>query len=241
MTPDVDKSVDFYTNLFGWGIEETESSLGPYKMLKSADETFGGFIKLDAEAGSPPHWISYVNVDDLDAALQRAESSGGTVCVPATSIEHVGRFGVIQDPTGGSISAIQLDNGPGPEKEGGSPVGQFIWEELLCTDPAKAAAFYGEVFGWSTEEMDMGPMGVYRVQKRGDIGEAGIIQKPADTPGPSSWLSYVHVDDVDAEAARVKELGGNTFVEPTDIPNIGRFSVHADPVGGMFALYKPAG
>ena len=65
--------------------------------------------------------------------------------------------------------------------------------------------------------------------------------KPADTPGPSSWLSYVHVDDVDAEAARVRELGGNTFVEPTDIPNIGRFSVHADPVGGMFALYKPAG
>ena len=41
--------------------------------------------------------------------------------------------------------------------------------------------------------------------------------------------------------AQVKELGGSTFMEPFEIPNIGRMSVHSDPVGGMFALYKPAG
>lgn len=241
MTPDIERSVAFYTSLFGWTIQEWDAGQGaPYKMIRCGDETFGGFVHLDPGAGLPPHWISYVHVDDLDAALRRVESNGGRVCVPATEIPTIGRFSVIEDPTGGYISPFQSSHGPSSEREGASPVGHFIWEELLCTDPAKAAAFYGELFGWTTEEMDMGAMGLYRVQKRGDIGEAGIMQKPPGTEGPSSWLSYVHVDDVDATAARAEELGGSTFVAPMDIPGIGRMSVHADAVGGMFALFKPA-
>jgi len=240
MTPDVDKSVDYYTRLFGWSIEEWDAGFGPYKMMKLGDRAFGGFVKLDSTVELPPHWISYVHVDDIDAALARVEGNGGKICVPATEIPNIGRFSVIEDPTGGHISPFQGAHDPGPEPAGGSPVGEFIWEELLSTDPARAAKFYGELFGWSTREMDMGDYGIYRVQNRGDIGEAGIMQKPADEPGPSRWLSYVHVADVDATAARAEELGGRTFVAPMDIPEIGRMSVHADALGGAFALYKPA-
>jgi len=242
MTPDVDKSIEFYTKLFGWTIETWDPSPSgvPYPMIKNGEESLGGFVKLDGGTELPPHWISYVHVDDIDAALQRTAANGGKVCVPATEIPTVGKFSVIEDPTGGYISPFCGQNEPGPEPENGPPVGNFIWEELLTSDPVKAAGFYGEVFGWATEEMDMGENGIYRVQKRGDVPEAGIMQKPPDAPGPSHWLSYVRVDDVDAAAARAVELGGRTFVEPMDVPSIGRMSVHADSVGGMFAVYKPA-
>jgi hypothetical protein len=61
-------------------------------------------------------------------------------------------------------------------------------------------------------------------------------QMPPDAQAPSHWLAYVLVEDVDVTAAEAKALGARTFVEPRDIP----FSVHADPTGAAFALFKPA-
>jgi predicted enzyme related to lactoylglutathione lyase len=53
-----------------------------------------------------------------------------------------------------------------------------------------------------------------------------------------SWLGYVAVDDVDAAAERIRELGGAVHVPPTDIPNISRFSVAVDPQMATIALFK---
>ena len=83
----------------------------------------------------------------------------------------------------------------------------------------------------------MGPMGTYTMFKHGDVQCAGMLAKPQDAPGPTAWLSYVAVDDIDASAARASELGGKIWVKPTAIPNIGRFSVCEDPTGAMFALF----
>lgn len=68
----------------------------------------------------------------------------------------------------------------------------------------------------------------------GPIG--GIVEEKA-IPA-SHWMPYCSVPDVDAAAARVKELGGTVCVPPTDIPNTGRFAVVGDPQGAYFSLYK---
>jgi predicted enzyme related to lactoylglutathione lyase len=56
---------------------------------------------------------------------------------------------------------------------------------------------------------------------------------------PPHWLTYVGTDDVDATAAKAKDLGGNVIVEPADIPEVGRFSIVADPTGAVFGLFQP--
>ena len=61
---------------------------------------------------------------------------------------------------------------------------------------------------------------------------AGLMEQPEDARkmgAPPSWLGYVGVDDVDAATAKAKGLGATVYVEPRDIPNVGRFSVIADP------------
>ena len=88
--------------------------------------------------------------------------------------------------------------------------------------------------------MDMGEAGIYTIFDSDGRDRAGLMKKPDGDPHPSHWLSYINTDDVDAIAARTKELGGTVFVEPKDIPEIGRFSVGADPSGAMFAVYKSA-
>src|SRR5262249_62029990 len=53
-----------------------------------------------------------------------------------------------------------------------------------------------------------------------------------------TWVGYVGVDDVDAAAARIERLGGAVHVPPTDVPNISRFSVAADPQMATIAGIK---
>ncbi len=117
--------------------------------------------------------------------------------------------------------------------------GTFCWNELMTHDTEAAKSFYTKLFGWTTREMDMGPQGTYTIfiNKGQDIG--GMMACPKKEI-PAHWLTYVAVDDVDASTGNALQLGATTCVPPTDIPNIGRFSVVTDPTGSTIAMYKSA-
>jgi predicted enzyme related to lactoylglutathione lyase len=117
-------------------------------------------------------------------------------------------------------------------KEDSMKHGAFGWVELMTTDSAAARAFYSELFGWETEESPSEGM-PYTVVKVGGEPVGGIMPKP---PGcgamPPAWSVYVTVDDVDATAEKVVQLGGKVLRPPMDIPDVGRFCVLQDPQGG---------
>jgi len=118
---------------------------------------------------------------------------------------------------------------------------RFIWYELMTPDVPAALAFYTEVVGWRAEDSGM-PGLAYTLLKVGDAGVAGVMGTPAElqTFGePPTWSGYVHVDDVDAMAARVADAGGEVLRPADDIPGVGRFAVVADPQNGAFMLFKP--
>lgn len=118
--------------------------------------------------------------------------------------------------------------------------GTFCWNELMTTDVGAAKAFYTGLLGWSTEEMDMGEMGTYTIFRKGEQQVAGMMAMVGDSweGVPPHWMSYIAVDDVDASTAKVEQLGGKVCVPPTDIPNVGRFSVITDPAGATISLFK---
>jgi len=114
--------------------------------------------------------------------------------------------------------------------------GVFSWNELMTTDMPAAKKFYREALGWELQDLNNTGMS-YAIAKKGDREVAGIMGMPKDSPDrPSSWGSYVTVDDVDARVARVESLGGKLCLAPQDIPNVGRFAVIADPQGAMLAM-----
>ena len=77
----------------------------------------------------------------------------------------------------------------------------FVHVELNTTDPAKAKTFYGQLFDWKMEDMDMGPQGKYTMINPGEGTGGGLWKNPV--PGaPSFWLSYALVDDVKASTAK---------------------------------------
>jgi predicted enzyme related to lactoylglutathione lyase len=98
----------FYGELFGWTSHTQQSGPTTYTTFKEGGEDAGGMLQMTAEwAGVPPHWMPYVAVADPDACARRVTELGGKVCVPPTDIS-VGRFAVVEDPTGAVFSIIRL-------------------------------------------------------------------------------------------------------------------------------------
>lgn len=106
-TTDPQAALQFYNALFGWNTEDASTPEAQYTVVKVGDEPIGGVMNLPAQSkGTPPHWGSYVTVEDVDATLDKTRQLGGSVVVEANDVPGVGRMAVIQDPQGALVSVI---------------------------------------------------------------------------------------------------------------------------------------
>jgi uncharacterized protein len=115
----------------------------------------------------------------------------------------------------------------------------FVHVELSSTDPAKAKAFYGELFDWKLEDTEMGPNMTYTMIQPGE-GTGGGMMKQLMPGAPSGWLAYVVVDDVEASTEKALSLGGTVMTGVTEVPGMGWFSIIVDPTGAALGLWKNA-
>jgi uncharacterized protein len=124
------------------------------------------------------------------------------------------------------------------------PPGTFSWVDLATTDPSGAKTFYTGLFGWETQDNDAGDGdgGVYITASVEGDAVCGLFEMPDEMRGmgvPPNWTSYVTVDDADATAARVTELGGEVVRDAFDVMDLGRMAVLKDPQGAVFAIWQP--
>jgi len=117
--------------------------------------------------------------------------------------------------------------------------GSFYWNELMTSEPDKAAGFYAALTGATvdTMQMDFAP---YLVLMKEGKPMGGIMGHVPDAPPmPNHWFSYMAVDDVDAAVARIREVGGMIHREPFDIPMVGRIAIIADNTGAPLGIITP--
>ncbi len=123
-------------------------------------------------------------------------------------------------------------------------VGAVSWTELTTPNPAAATEFYGKLFGWTFDNMDMGT-GPYHVIKIGNDAIGGIMAPPPGAPAAlPHWGSYVTVASCDDAVAKCTELGGVVCMPPMDVKGVGRMAVIQDPQGAMINVISyaaPAG
>jgi len=224
------KAKDFYTQLLGWGTESFTPGEVEYEMINAGGKNHGGFGTAQ-EGAPPPHWLSHVQVDDVDETVEKAKAAGGSLAAGPFDMGEVGRMAIIKDPQGAFVSAYT------PQGEWDAPEGVFVWDELGTTDVEGAEKFYSEVFGWTAK--DMGPeFGGYKIFNAGETGVGGVMALQ-DPSWPATWIPYVGVEDADATVAKAKELGASAVVEGMDVPTVGRIAVIKDPQGAVFGIIKP--
>ncbi|MBX3272752.1 MAG: VOC family protein [Sandaracinaceae bacterium] len=231
--PDLDKAKGFYGELFNWAFEDVPMGDFDYPMIKAGDQAIGGMMKMEG-AEHPPHWMSYVSVEDVDASAKAAAARGGKVAVGPMDIPNVGRFAVVGDPDGAWVTVFRAAQGdPAPGQMPG--LGTFCWETLSANDLARAEAFYAEVVGWSVGPGPGGPDN--HVFKVGEVAVADV-QKAQNMP--PSWATYVVVANLADAHAKLTKLGGKTFLERYDVPGVGGIGFFADPQGAMLGLFEPS-
>jgi uncharacterized protein len=116
------------------------------------------------------------------------------------------------------------------------PPGIFCWPELATTDVDAAARFYTSLFGWEAVEVGEGDH-PYTLLRLDGLDAAGAYAA-GDEPAPPHWNVYVAVASADAAAERAQALGGTQIAPPSDVMDIGRMAVLADPSGATFHVWE---
>jgi uncharacterized protein len=228
---DVEQAARFYGALFGWQVDPGPEEAGGYRMAMLKGHPVAGLGP--ATDPGPPFWSTYLSVADADATRDEVVKAGGTVLVEPTETMDFGRFAVYTDPVGAQFSTWQ------PMRHTGSGLvnepGAMAWHELHTARIEPAVAFYRQVFGWGRDDTAMPDDYVVFTLPAGMI--AGLMPVEGDA---SRWVVYFLVEETDAAAARVTELGGSVLEGPADSPG-GRYALVADPEGARFAVVQPMG
>ena len=247
LQPDPDAAIAFYGAIFGWTFGEPGEMPGDppdrYFVAQLHGRDVAGIGSLPAQAPPlPPSFNMYVCVDSADDAAALAQSAGGTIQVEPFDAPPAGRMAVIADPTGAPVCLWQP-----AARQGAALVNEasaWSMSQLHTSDPERAAAFYGAVFGWTTEMFGEGDGAVTMFRLPGYLGgepqqpvsrEVIAVMARAEGDEAPHWSTDFWVDDVDAVARAATELGGATVVPPFPSPT-GKSAVLADPAGVTFSV-----
>jgi predicted enzyme related to lactoylglutathione lyase len=112
----------------------------------------------------------------------------------------------------------------------------FVHLELNTPDLPKAKEFYSSLFGWSFEDMPMGPGMTYSTFKPASGPGGGMMTVEG---APTMWLAYVGVKDIHADTEKAVSLGAKVIRGPQEVPGHGWMTILLDPAGAAIALWQP--
>lgn len=242
LTTDVKAATEFYGVLLGWSFTRQPDIPGNTSFIENAGEGIGDVSKLDPSGNnSSPLWRAIVSVDDVDAAVARAETLGGRIISGPFDIPGgFGRVADIADPSGATLSVYTSASGEAaPTVHRPDVPGFGGWFELYCRDVEEATAFYGAMFGWQKQEdMDMGGAGIYRLFTVNGVQTGGMMKPMEPGTGPT-WNFYFNCKSVEAAAASIRGAGGDVLMGPHEVPGGSWIIMARDPQGIMFSLVSP--
>ena len=237
MTSDTKAAGKFYSDVVGWSTREMPDTGGmQYTTFNLGSTGIAGMLNIPGHIA----WIGYISVADVDAHVEKIVEAGGKLLRPAADVPGMLRFAVMSDPQGAAIVVFTPDPAmPSPQRPAPPTPGTIGWHELYTSELDAGFEFYNKLFGWTkVSDMDMGPMGVYRIFDEGEhrqMGDGGMMTRPPHIP-VSCWNFYFHVDSIGAAAERVKAGGGKILNGPMEVPGGDWIINGQDPQGAMFSL-----
>jgi uncharacterized protein len=225
----------FYADLFGWTGEEVAAGSAATFTVQRREGEDVAILYRQTEAAraaaAPPHWNSFVSVEDAEATAARAGELGGAAAFREPfDVSDAGRVAAIRDPSGAILSLWEPRGRIGATVV--DQVGAACWNELATPDVEWAKSFFGELFGWTYDVGDRGYTTIRNLGRRN-----GRIRAIGDQDVAPSWLPYFRVESTAAAASRAERLGGQVVAQAIRAPS-GRTAVIADREGARFAVIE---
>jgi predicted enzyme related to lactoylglutathione lyase len=235
MSSDIDRSLAFYGDLFGWTSEAPAEEFGGYRNLLLDGEPVGGLMAHNPEVPPMPDvWSVYLSVADAASTVEAAKAAGSDVIVDPMAVGDLGVMAVITDAGGAVIGLWQpAEHRGGVVATDGAPCHWELWTR----DYDGSLDFYERVFGWDPITRNEMPGFRYATLDVADGESAGVMDAASMLPEgvPANWSVYFAVADVAKTLARVEELGGRVVVPAEETP-YGVLATASDATGATFKL-----
>ena len=235
--PDGPALLQFYRDLFGWNIDVQGEEMGSYGLVQTNEGGVGGGIMGTQEDMPASYVTAYIQVDDLQTALDRIAEAGGAGAMPPTEIAPgMGSVAMFTDPADNFMGLYSLPtewDGEMPPKGSAPPVVHF---EVGGPDAQALEDFYTQMFGWQVNYIEQTN---YRLVQQEPDGIGGGIFEHTEGMPPNEPGIAVQVDDLQAYLDKAVSLGGTALMQPMDIPGgFGSMAIFYDIAGNRISLFK---
>ncbi|MFD5327541.1 VOC family protein [Streptomyces sp. NPDC127092] len=238
MVHGLDATCEFYAALFGWDFVPGPQQLGPYVRALLDGREVAGIGQLPPDRHLPIAWTPYLATDDADETAETIRCCGGTVAVGPLDAGEAGRMVICSDPAGAVFGVWQADAHHGTAAAG--PAGTPVWNELLTYETASVGKFYRTIFAYEIEPVVSADFDYLTLHLDGrPVASLHGVGSALPRDRGAHWMTYFEVDDVDAAARLVGELGGQILRPPRE-GTAGRLALVTDPEGAVFTLVRSA-
>lgn len=223
----------FYAKLFGWryaddsGYAIASASRGPVAGLFPMPQKF-------RDIRMPSFWMSYVEVADIDAAVETARAHGGKVELGPAPFDGGGRYALIRDPLGAGFTIYQGAALAGATSGG---AGTRLGHGLFVSDASAVIPFYAALFGW---RFDAPNGGVQSIQNGARIiAHLHEIPDPAVRGKEQYWAVLFAGNSASKDRETISAHGGTVEAEMA-LPE-GNVLIARDPNGAAFVVIPSKG
>jgi uncharacterized protein len=220
----------FYAELFGWQLAPMPEIDYVLIDTRAGAGINGGIATVVDDSRRP---MFYVEVDDVQSALDRMQASGGTMTL--APITEVVTFAQCADPEGNIVGLLKCGDRSTVSGGDAPSVTRF---RIASADPAGLADFYRGLFGWQVRPQD--PTSHDHGNFDVDTGRSGIAGTIGSVgPGIPGVTFYASVEDLDAYVGRAVALGAALTAPAKDRRNSPDEVDHVvDPEGQTFGLTR---
>lgn len=107
----IERAKRFYTDVFGWAFQELGKEYNDYVLVYPDGEAKDGAPSVGINGGmmlreggpladtaaAPNAFVCTVAVEDVDAILEKVDTAGGRIDMPAADVPGVGRLAYVRD------------------------------------------------------------------------------------------------------------------------------------------------
>jgi hypothetical protein len=119
-----------------------------------------------------------------------------------------------------------------------APIGSPCWVDLWTSDVEGSRKFYGDLFGWESQEPNP-DFGGYFMFTRNGVPTAGAMGDMGDMPANNAWKIYLDTDDI-AKTLHAAEAESAQVISPSmAVADLGSQAVLIDPTGAHLGAWQP--
>ncbi len=243
--PEHEREVHFYSRVLSTG----ESPLWREDLMNNLGMPIIGLGARSTEHEMLPlQWMPHIQVDDVATSVERALGLGGSELMHGKDDDGKSQWAVLLDPNGAAfgiipvVSADEISASDGAtSRDPSAPVGCVAWLDLTVSDATATREFYGQVVGWSVQDLEMEDAS----ERYADYNMFGSDERPAagichargvNLDLPPVWMIYLPVGDLAESLRRVREEGGEVIKATPEKHGKHAYAVVQDPVGACLAL-----